>query len=901
MDGRSFNRKKTVKVCGVRQLLQDQIEKEFQSKGNSTGYQDDVNNLRVCPNGEDYILVEFANEMSDPSPIGKTLKIAGADLIVKEWESPTVSTEDLKSEDDKFSAGSAVGDGSGGKTAKSKSRSKGARQKKISQLRFGSRPDQKPTAKSLFIDTKVKLGEDVATAIQQNPELKQIMEKENVELKKGGLKGTWNNIFTVGGKLLPHFPDFHFQIFSDQESSFSSQSSIDKLDDTPKADQSGRSVEPDESFNVSSLFLRYIISYHYEEYQKLESVSQQISFEVSESMTDTKLNFFARKDGDKNKFSKTVDKFIDFYQNQNQKMHQESIPKENKNFILGARSRFSLIVDSTQDGDKMVIYGEREKVQGALKFLESKGATSGTEVTTGTSSPSPKSTAEEKVIVDKLSCVLYQNVKVSVYQGDITKETADVIVNPANENLSHDGGAAGAIVKAGGKSIQDESDKFMRKRHYQSLTPGEVALTKAGNLPCNLIIHVVGPRWSSYYFKNSAKNDLYNAVYNCLTSASNYAAKSISIPAVSSGIFGVPVDICAEVLFTAVTKFLESASKTTPLKEIRFVNIDKKTTQVFAQEMEKRFRGSIQHEKVELFHSNAVVGNKNELDPLAQDQFTTWRESPNDNKKAAGMADSKKATVSFTGCHDSPSGRDNRGSPAGKSNLNAKAPAFSMSGSHTTTTPTRSYSNALTGDTDKEKDTASTGDTKGSASSDDKCSICLSDITDKKTLDKCGHSFCAGCINEAFTHQTKCPICSTVYGKLVGNQPPGKMTVSRMSLSLSGYEWCGTITITYRFEDGVQGPEHPNPGKRYFGTIRTAYLPDNDEGRKVLKLLQKAFHQKLTFTIGRSSTTGNSNVITWNDIHHKTKRSGGVTSFGYPDPNYLKRVQEELAAKGITE
>jgi hypothetical protein len=65
MDGRScFRKERTVKVCGVWQLLQDQIEKEFQSKENSTGYADDVNNLRVCPNGEDYILVEFVNDIS---------------------------------------------------------------------------------------------------------------------------------------------------------------------------------------------------------------------------------------------------------------------------------------------------------------------------------------------------------------------------------------------------------------------------------------------------------------------------------------------------------------------------------------------------------------------------------------------------------------------------------------------------------------------------------------------------------------------------------------------------------------------------------------------------------------------------------------------------------------------
>ena len=69
--------------------------------------------------------------------------------------------------------------------------------------------------------------------------------------------------------------------------------------------------------------------------------------------------------------------------------------------------------------------------------------------------------------------------------------------------------------------------------------------------------------------------------------------------------------------------------------------------------------------------------------------------------------------------------------------------------------------------------------------------------------------------------------------------------------------------------------EHPNPGQRYYGTGRTAYLPNCPEGQKVLKLLKASFKRRLTFTIGRSRTTGCDNVVTWNDIHHKTSTSGG--------------------------
>uniref|UniRef100_A0AC11BAR5 Deltex E3 ubiquitin ligase 3L n=1 Tax=Ovis aries TaxID=9940 RepID=A0AC11BAR5_SHEEP len=97
----------------------------------------------------------------------------------------------------------------------------------------------------------------------------------------------------------------------------------------------------------------------------------------------------------------------------------------------------------------------------------------------------------------------------------------------------------------------------------------------------------------------------------------------------------------------------------------------------------------------------------------------------------------------------------------------------------------------------------------------------------------------------------------------------------------------------------LQKKEHPNPGARFSGIQRTAYLPDNKEGNEVLALLHRAFDQKLIFTVGESRTLGVSGVITWNDIHHKTSRTGGPQRYGYPDPHYLKRVKQELKDKGI--
>ncbi|XP_068608766.1 probable E3 ubiquitin-protein ligase DTX3 [Brachionichthys hirsutus] len=188
------------------------------------------------------------------------------------------------------------------------------------------------------------------------------------------------------------------------------------------------------------------------------------------------------------------------------------------------------------------------------------------------------------------------------------------------------------------------------------------------------------------------------------------------------------------------------------------------------------------------------------------------------------------------------------------------------------------------------------GEARGRA---EDCAICLEEIQRKKTL-QCSHSFCSNCIDALFTFKPACPICNVYHGEYTGDQPEGVMTHTRSWQRLPGYERCGSIVIQYSFPAGIQGPDHPNPGKRYSGTSRTAFLPACEEGEKVLRLLRKAFDRRLVFTIGQSVTTGLNNVITWNDIHHKTNVDGGPQRFGYPDPDYLVRVQEELRLKGVT-
>ncbi|XP_032801847.1 uncharacterized protein LOC116938614 [Petromyzon marinus] len=182
----------------------------------------------------------------------------------------------------------------------------------------------------------------------------------------------------------------------------------------------------------------------------------------------------------------------------------------------------------------------------------------------------------------------------------------------------------------------------------------------------------------------------------------------------------------------------------------------------------------------------------------------------------------------------------------------------------------------------------------------DECPICLTHFKEKHILPKCRHAFCRSCIDMAVRVRPACPMCNEPYGNTLGNQPiNATMTVNKTSDRLPGYRTCGRIEISYTIPHGVQGPEHPQPGKAYRGMSQTAYLPDNQEGNHVLLLLQKAFKQRLTFTVGVSRSTGVDNFVTWNGIEHKTSIYGGPFIYGYPDPDYLKRVQDDLKDKGI--
>ena len=165
--------------------------------------------------------------------------------------------------------------------------------------------------------------------------------------------------------------------------------------------------------------------------------------------------------------------------------------------------------------------------------------------------------------------------QVIIKQADITEEQVDAIVNAANPYLKHGGGVAGAIVRKGGKIIQEESNKI------GYVPVGEVAVTTAGKLKAKYVIHAVGPRWG----EGDEEAKLRRAVRNALSKATELKLKSIAMPAISTGIFGYPKEEGTRVILEEVVNFLKQ--ETTTVDEVRLVSIDKATYEMFLKHADR--------------------------------------------------------------------------------------------------------------------------------------------------------------------------------------------------------------------------------------------------------------------------------------------------------------------------
>ena len=176
----------------------------------------------------------------------------------------------------------------------------------------------------------------------------------------------------------------------------------------------------------------------------------------------------------------------------------------------------------------------------------------------------------------KLSIQL-EGTQLELVEGDITELDVEAIVNAANEDLQLGTGVAGAIREKGGPSIQEECNRI---RH----TPvGTAVITGAGDLSAQHVIHAVGPRMG----EGEEDRKLAQAVRASLALADRHGLRSIALPAISTGVFGFPVDRCARILLTEVYRYLQGGTK---IERVVVSLWGDENFEVFKRELRRGFR-----------------------------------------------------------------------------------------------------------------------------------------------------------------------------------------------------------------------------------------------------------------------------------------------------------------------
>lgn len=164
--------------------------------------------------------------------------------------------------------------------------------------------------------------------------------------------------------------------------------------------------------------------------------------------------------------------------------------------------------------------------------------------------------------------------KIKLVEGNIALLDVEAVVNAANKSLKLGGGVAGAIRNYGGPSIQEECDRI------GPIETGEAVITGAGNLKAKHVIHAVGPVSG----EGQEEEKLRRATLNSLKIANERKIKNIALPAISTGIFGFPIQKCSEIMLRAAIEFLE---KNDYPQEIVFCLYGQEARSVFEKTLER--------------------------------------------------------------------------------------------------------------------------------------------------------------------------------------------------------------------------------------------------------------------------------------------------------------------------
>jgi len=168
-------------------------------------------------------------------------------------------------------------------------------------------------------------------------------------------------------------------------------------------------------------------------------------------------------------------------------------------------------------------------------------------------------------------------VTITLVRGDITQQSVDVIVNAANSSLLGGGGVDGAIHRRGGPEILAACRELRASQYGKGLPTGRAVATTAGRLDARWVVHTVGPVWSATEDRSALLASCYR---ESLRVAAELGARTVAFPAISTGIYGWPMDDGARI---AVRTVLAEAAA--PVEEVRFVLFDDRAHEAFATQM----------------------------------------------------------------------------------------------------------------------------------------------------------------------------------------------------------------------------------------------------------------------------------------------------------------------------
>ena len=168
--------------------------------------------------------------------------------------------------------------------------------------------------------------------------------------------------------------------------------------------------------------------------------------------------------------------------------------------------------------------------------------------------------------------------RVAVKVGDITREAVDAVVNAANGTLMGGGGVDGAVHRAGGPAILEECKSIRATRYPDGLPTGGAVLTTAGNMPARHVIHTVGPVYGSGGADKAEK--LAQCYRNSLGIAAEEGLATVAFPAISTGVYGYPLDEAAAVSSRAIEDALRSHPS---IREVRLVFFLPRDAEVFVR------------------------------------------------------------------------------------------------------------------------------------------------------------------------------------------------------------------------------------------------------------------------------------------------------------------------------